>query len=121
MDHMDMVNKLRNSQAAHSGIQTVNPRTSEASRAQCEEDCREVLDGFFHMLTHFEKLEDRMLDDLAEKGEQIELLRLNGVPAEEANYELIPGRRFEHHRLPRGRLTWPGTIGLRIQPEDFKS
>jgi len=119
MDHMDMVNKLRNSQAAHSGIQTVNPRAADVSRAQCDKDCREVLDGFFHMLSHFEKLEERMLNDLAEKGEQIELLRLNGVPAEEANYELIPGRRFEHPRLPRGRLSWPGTIFLRLQPQGF--
>lgn len=77
MDHMDLVNKLRSLQAAHSGIQTLNIRSVEDSKAQLLSDCDEVLTGSLHMLSHLEKLEERMLDDLAEKGEAIILLKLN--------------------------------------------
>lgn len=104
MDHMAMVNKLRNSQAAHSGIQTLNIRTVQESKEELERDCREVLDGFVHMLSHLEKLEDQMLYDLAAKGEKIELLRLNGLPAEEANFCLMPGEPFEHEYKPSGHV-----------------
>lgn len=100
MDHMAMVNKLRNSQAAHSDIQTLDIRTVQESKGELERDCHKVLDGFVHMLSHLEKLEDRMLDDLAAKGEKIELLRLNGLPAEEANFRLMPGEPFEHEYRP---------------------
>ncbi|MCD9008231.1 hypothetical protein LDO31_18750 [Luteimonas sp. XNQY3] len=91
---MDFVNKLRNSQAAHSEIQTLNIRTVEESKQQLLKDCEEVLSGFLHMLSHFEKLEEEMLDDLAKKGEAIILLRLNGLPAEDCNFNLVPGQRF---------------------------
>ena len=94
MDHMDLVNKLRNSQAAHSGIQALNIRSVEESKAQLLKDCNEVLSGFVHMLSHLEKLEEGMLDDLAEKGEAINLLKLNGLQAEDCNFELTPGERF---------------------------
>ncbi len=47
------------------------------------------------MLSHLEKLEERMLDDLAEKGEAIVRLKLNGFPAEDCNFRLTPGERFE--------------------------
>ena len=94
MDHMDLVNKLRNSQAAHSEIQTLNIRSVEDSKAQLLRDCEEVLEGFLHMLSHLEQLEVGMLDDLAEKGEAIVLLKLNGLPAEDCNFRLIPGERF---------------------------
>lgn len=96
MDHMALVNKLRNSQAAHSDVQALNIRNAKISKNELQNDCREVLEGFVHMLSHLEKLEDRMLDDLAKKGESIELLRLNGLPAYEANFCLIPGEPFEH-------------------------
>jgi hypothetical protein len=94
MDHMDLVNKLRNSQAAHSGIQMLNIRSVEDSKAQLLKDCDEVLSGFLHMLSHLEELEERMLDDLAEKAEAIILLKLNGLPAEDCNFRLTPGMRF---------------------------
>lgn len=95
MDHMALVNMLRNSQAAHSGIQTLNIRTAQESKNELLQDCQAVLEGFHHMLSHLAKLEERMLDDLAEKGAAIELLKLNGLPAEEANFRLKPGEPFD--------------------------
>lgn len=100
MDHMALVNKLRNSQAAHSGIQTLNIRTVEESKGDLYKDGQDVLKGFLHMLSHLANLEDRMLDDLAKKGEKIEILRLNGLPAEEANFRLVPGKPFDHKPNP---------------------
>lgn len=94
MNHMEFVNKLRNSKAAHSGIQTMNIRAVEDSKAQLLADCDEVLSGFLHMLSHLEKLEDEMLDDLADKGEAIVLLKLNGLPPEDCNFRLTPGEQF---------------------------
>jgi hypothetical protein len=94
MDHMDLVNKLRNLQAAHSGIQTLNIRSVEDSKAQLLKECDEVLSGFLHMLSHLEKLEEKMIDDLADKGEVIILLKLNGLPAEDCNFRLTPGERL---------------------------
>lgn len=100
MDHMDLVNKLRNSQAAHSEIQALNIRSVEDSKAQLRNDCDEVLTAFLHMLSHLEKLEERMLEDLAEKGEAIALLKLNGLPAEDCNFRLNPDERFVHEPKP---------------------
>jgi hypothetical protein len=94
MDHMDLVNKLRNSQAAHSGIQALKIRSVEESKAHLLKDCEEVLNGFLHMLSHLENLEDRMLDDLAAKGEAIVVLKVNGLPPEDCNFTLIPGQPF---------------------------
>ena len=100
MDHMDLVNKRRNTHAAHSGIQTLNIRTVEESKAQLLRDCDEVLTAFLHMLSHLEKLEVSILDDLAQKGEAIVLLKLNGLPAEDCNFDLSPGERFAHEPKP---------------------
>lgn len=100
MDHMDLVNKLRNSQAAHSEIQTLNIRPAKDSKAQLLSDGHEVLTGFLHMLSHLEKLEEGMLDDLAEKGEAIVLLKLNGLPGEDCNFRLTPGEPFVYESGP---------------------
>ena len=96
LDHMALVNTLRNSQAAHSGIQTLNIRTTDVSKTDLREGCDEVMQGFIHRLSHLEKVEEAMLDDLAQKGAAIELLRRNGLPAEEANFRLMPGEPFHH-------------------------
>lgn len=108
MNHMDFVNKLRNAQAAHSDIQTLNIRSVEESKQQLLKDCNEVLTGFVHMLSHFEQLEGRMLDDLAEKGETIILLKLNGLPPEDCNFNLVPGRRFVFDPLAAKQPPGPG-------------
>ncbi len=94
MDHMDLVNKLRNSQAAHSGVQELNIRTPDISRSQLLEECTDILSGFLHMLSHVEKLEQNMLKDLESKGEAINLLKLNGLEAKNCKFNLVPGEEF---------------------------
>lgn len=96
MDHLDLVNKLRNSHAAHSGIQTLDTRSVETSGAELLKDCNEVLTSFLHMLSHVQALEEGMLSDLASKGETITLLKMNGLPAEDCNFNLVPGERFTY-------------------------
>ncbi len=94
MDHMDLVNRLRNSEAAHAGVQQLNIRSVEVSKLQLMQDSQEALNGFVHMLTHVEDLERRMLVDLAEKAEVINTLKKNGLPAEDCNFNLVPGDEF---------------------------
>lgn len=94
MDHMDVVNKLRNSQAAHSEVQTLNIRSIAESKAQLLRDSDEVLSGFVHMLSHLEDLEQKILADLVEKGEAINRLKRLGLPAEDCNFNLVPGQPF---------------------------
>lgn len=97
MDHMDFVNRLRNTQAAHSGLQALNIRSVEESKAKLLNEGDEVLSGFIHMLSHLAELEERMLDDLAEKSETIVLLKANGLAPEECNFKLVPGEPFVFH------------------------
>ncbi|WP_206818154.1 hypothetical protein [Chroococcus sp. FPU101] len=94
MDHMALVNKLRNSQAAHSGVQELNVKTSDISRSQLLEESSDILNGFLHMLLHVEDLEQNMLQDLASKTNAINLLKLNGLKAEDCNFNLVPDKEF---------------------------
>ncbi|WP_339413817.1 hypothetical protein [Pseudomonas sp. EA_35y_Pfl2_R5] len=94
MDHMALVNRLRNSEAAHSGIQPLNIRSVEESKLQLMQDNQEVLEGFLHMLSHLEDLEHQMLRDLTEKGESINALKKNGLRPEDCNFNLVPGEKF---------------------------
>jgi hypothetical protein len=94
MDHMDLVNKLRNSKAAHSEVQELNIRTADISRAQLLEESTDILSGFLHMLSHIEELEQCMLQDLTSKGEAINLLKSNGLEAKDCNFNLVPGEEF---------------------------
>lgn len=95
MDHMDLVNKLRNSQATHSGVQELNIRTTDISRSQLLEESTDILNGFVHMLSHVEDLEQRMLQDLERKASAINLLKFNGLKAEDCNFNLVPGEEFK--------------------------
>ncbi len=99
MDHMDLVNDLRNSRAAHSESEDLHPRTVRESQHQLQLDATKVLGGVVHLLTHLEKLESRMLDDIAEKGEQINFLKRKGLPPDECNFNLAPAVSFEHPLL----------------------
>lgn len=94
MDHMDLVNRLRNSEAAHAGVQPLNTRSVETSKLHLTQDSEKVLNGFLHMLSHLEDLERRMLEDLAEKGNVINMLKKGGLPAEDCNFNLVPGEKF---------------------------
>lgn len=93
MDHMDLVNKLRNSQAAHSEVQELNVRSSDISRSQLLDESSDILNGFVHMLSHVEDLEKNMLQDLEYKGNAINLIKLNGLKAEDCNFNLVPGAK----------------------------
>ena len=97
MDHMDLVNKLRNSQAAHSGIQELNVRTSEISRSDLQEESSDILNGFLHMLSHVEDLEQNILRDLEDKANAINLLKVDGLKPEQCNFNLVPGEKFVFH------------------------
>lgn len=94
MDHMELVNRLRNAEAAHAGVQHLNVRSVEASKLQLMKDSQEVLNGFVHMLSHLESLEQSMLTDLTEKGRVINNLKRNGLAAEDCNFNLVPGKEF---------------------------
>lgn len=94
MDHMDLVNQLRNSEAAHAGVQQLNIRSVETSKSQLMQDSQKVLNDFVHLLSHVEHLERGVLDDLAEKGRVINMLKKNGLPAEDCNFDLVPGEDF---------------------------
>lgn len=94
MDHMDLVNRLRNSEAAHAGVQDLKIRSVDASKSQLMQDSQEALNGFIHMLSHLEDLESRMLTDLAEKGEAINRLKSGGLSPDDCNFNLVPGEKF---------------------------
>lgn len=94
MDHMDLVNRLRNSEAAHAGVQELNVRSVEASKSQLSQDSQHVLEGFVHMLSHVEDLERKLFADLAAKAEAINALKASGLPAADCNFNLVPGEDF---------------------------
>jgi hypothetical protein len=94
MNHMDLVNRLRNSEAAHAEVQQLNIRSVEESKFHLMQDSQEVLSGFVHMLSHLEDLERKLLLDLAQKGEVINMLKKNGLPSEDCNFNLVPGKEF---------------------------
>lgn len=94
MDHMDLVNRLRNSEAAHARVQHLDIRSVGASKLQLMQDSQEALNGFVHMLSHVEELERRMLVDLAVQAKGINTLKMNGLAAEYCNFNLVPGEKF---------------------------
>ncbi|MGM9489774.1 hypothetical protein [Ideonella sp. YS5] len=94
MDHMDLVNRLRNSEAAHSSVQPLAVRNVQASKSQLQEDSHQLLNGFVHMLSHIEELERQMLQDLTEKAKAINLLKRSGLRPEDCNFDLVPGQPF---------------------------
>ena len=94
MDHMYLVNRLRNSEAAHSDVQRLNVRSVEASKLQLLRDSQDVLNNFVHMLSHVEDLERSMMADLLQKAKTINDLQKNGLPAEGCNFNLVPGEEF---------------------------
>lgn len=94
MDHMDLVNRLRNSQAAHAEVQSLNLRSVSASKSQLAHDTQEILNNLVHMLSHIEDLERSIIADLSQKKDVINELKANGLSPEECNFNLIPGEAF---------------------------
>lgn len=95
MDHMDIVNKLINSQAAHSTVQELNVRTSAISKSQLLKESTDILNKLVHMLSHIEDLEQIMMQDLKSKMKAINLLKLDGLKADDCNFNLVPGEEFK--------------------------
>lgn len=94
MDHMGLVSRLRNSEAAHAGTQNLNVISVEASKSQLRQDSQEALNGFVHMLSHLEDLERRMLMDLFEKEKAVNALKSHGRRAKDCNFNLVPVEPF---------------------------
>ncbi|OTG56897.1 hypothetical protein B9T36_16110 [Acinetobacter sp. ANC 4204] len=97
MDHMNIVNKLRNSNSAHSDIEGLNIRTPSISRSQHFQQSTEILSDVAHMLSHIEHLEQKMISDLQAKGNAINRLKLDGLKAEDCNFNLVPCVDFNFH------------------------
>ncbi|MES3707360.1 hypothetical protein QC590_03840 [Pseudomonas putida] len=94
MNHMNLVNKLRNTQAAHSEVQELKVRSAKESKAQLLQDCDDILNDFVHMLSHLEDLEKRVMADLYEKADTINRLKRSGLRPEDCNFNLVPGQTF---------------------------
>lgn len=94
MNHMDLVNRLRNSEAAHAGVQLLSVRSVQASKSQLLMDSQQLLNDFVHMLSHVEELERQMMLDLNAKARAINLLKRSGLKPEDCNFDLAPGQPF---------------------------
>jgi len=64
IEHLKIVNRRRNLEAAHSDTQSLNIRNAEKSRAQLAHDSLEVGNEFVHMLKHISDLEIEMMNEL---------------------------------------------------------
>lgn len=63
-EHLKIVNRRRNIEAAHSDTQELRIRTVAESRAHLERDSVESANEFVHMLSHISDLEKRMMEEL---------------------------------------------------------
>jgi hypothetical protein len=73
MEHLKIVNRRRNTEAAHSEAQAINIRTSQESRAQLGYESKEAGTELVHMLSHLADLE-RVI------GNELYAARLNHFP-----------------------------------------
>lgn len=65
MEHLKIVNRRRNAEAAHSESQAINIRTSQESRAQLAHDSHEAGTELVHMLSHLADLERAIGSELS--------------------------------------------------------
>lgn len=63
-EHLKIVHRRRNVEAAHSETQTVRIRSASASRAQLMQDSLDAGNELVHMLQHISELETRMMNEL---------------------------------------------------------
>lgn len=91
MDHLALVNRLRNGLAAHSGTSPLHVLPADETRKGADEEGRFVMAECLHLLEHLAKVELAMLDDLARQGAVLEQHRLDGLAAADANFHLVPG------------------------------
>ena len=64
IEHLKIVNRRRNLEAAHSDTQALNIRSATESRAQLEHDTLKVGNEFVHMLEHISDLEIEMRKEI---------------------------------------------------------
>lgn len=62
--HMKIVGRRRNIDAAHSDTPTLNIRSTEESREQLNTDTIELGNEFVHMLEHISEIEDNMIREI---------------------------------------------------------
>ena len=64
MEHLKLVGRRRNVEAAHSEASLLDIRTAEESRSQLKTESLELGNEFVHMLSHIKDLEHRMEQEL---------------------------------------------------------
>lgn len=62
--HLEMVGSRRNSEAAHSDVRVINPRTVAESRSDLHRILDEVAHEFRHMVEHIGQIEQKMLAEI---------------------------------------------------------
>lgn len=63
-DHLQLVNRRRNVEAAHSDTLTLNVRTAEASREDLSQALKRICQEFGHMCEHIGDIEGAMLKEI---------------------------------------------------------
>lgn len=64
IEHLKIVNRRRNTEAAHSDAQILNIRTDDESRSQSMSESVEIGNELVHMLEHISDLEQKMIREL---------------------------------------------------------
>lgn len=64
VEHLKIVKRRRDIEAAHSDTQIINVRTSQTSREQLKTDSVEAANELVHMLSHISELEQKMFQEL---------------------------------------------------------
>lgn len=70
-DHMKLVNRRRNLEAAHSGVTSFTDQTTKAAKRQMGEDLSLIGNEFLHMLEHISDIEQKMRTELTERIEAV--------------------------------------------------
>lgn len=68
--HLRLANRLRNTEAAHSGVTKFLPREASVVRSELGEQLNNVGNDFIHMLLHISEIEGRMLKELMSEAER---------------------------------------------------
>jgi hypothetical protein len=63
-EHLRLVARRRNMEAAHSDAQTLNVRTAAASRSDLAKALRDVVSEFAHMVDHIGQIEEQMISEI---------------------------------------------------------
>jgi hypothetical protein len=61
---MNIVNRRRNIEAAHSAVADFEPKTVSEVRSQLKLEVLKIGEELLHMLIHIAEIEERMIDEL---------------------------------------------------------